>query len=281
MSESANEEEKGPGTYIPREFRQGEPEVPDTYEEGPLQIFGLGPSRLDLEQSRAAKTVKKYVPVQEKLRNAVVIAARTLYLEDREINADNILSEWDYSATPPPDKSFIESYIKTAEFKLKKDSIGVQVPEERHEGLNATQIALITTLTQPDGKPLHLKLKKHKISWVTFQGWIKNPKFLRSLELSAEQALGASKAFSIIQLVQQSAAGQMNAIDRVLAMTGRWDPNNRKQVDAQRMVSIILQVLDEEITDPELKDRIGARLSLLSNAAAAESSSTIQGELDS
>lgn len=252
------------------------------YEETAIQVFGLGPSKLDLEEGRAKTRVQKYQPQPERVVNTIVIAARRLYMEDRPLTAQNILEEWDFTVSAPPDIDFIEAFMKTKEFKDKAASIGLeesllntaQFIGQKKGGLSAAQHAVISTLTYPDGKTLAMKLKKHKIPWVTFQGWIKDPNFLKYLKLNAEQALEASEAFALIQLVQQIGTGNNKAIDTVLAMTGRWDPSNRKQVDAQKMVTLILQVLDEEITDPDLKDRIGTRLNLLSSDAT-----TVQGEL--
>lgn len=273
-----------PGFYIPRELRAGEDEVPDTFESGAISVFGLGPSRLDLEHSAAAQRVSRYAPQSDRLSNGVVIAARKLFIEGQPINAENIIREWDTSVILCPDIGYVRAYIETEEFQRKMDSVGALAKkEDERKGLTSAQIAMITTLTYPDGKSLHMKLKKHKVPWVTFQGWLKQPKFLEHLKLTAEQALSASEAFALIQLVNQSASGNQKAIDTVLAMTGRWDPNNRKQVDAQKMVGIILQVLDEEINDPDLKARIGNRLSILSASATTVDSpqpGVVYGELD-
>lgn len=261
--------------YTPTELREGAEEVTDHYEVGTLEVFGLGPSRLDLEQSAAAKKVAKYQSRPERLDNLIAIISRQLFLENKPITADNILSNWDETTTAKPDVKFIEAYIKTDTFKTKMDAIGAV----ERDGLTKEQHALISTLTNPDGKSLTMKLKKHRVPWVTFQGWLAQPKFLEYLELNAEQALGAAKAFSLIQLVNKSARGDSKSMDTVLAMTGRWDPTNRKQVDAQKMVGIILQVLDEEIANPELKARIGNRLSLLSNSATVTGEAEVLGEL--
>jgi hypothetical protein len=263
------------GVYIPREMKKDVEEVPDTFEQGAMQVFGLGPSRLDLEHSAAAKKVRHYQTADEKILNGIVIAARKLFLESQPLNAENIIKEWDHTlSAQAPDLGFVRAYIDTDEFQKKMDSVGAHP----RNGLTSSQIAMITTLTYPDGKSLVMKLKKHKIPWVTFQGWLKQPKFLEHLKLTAEQALSASEAFGIIQLVNQSSNGSKAAIDTVLAMTGRWDPANRKQVDAQKMVGIILQVVDEEIHDPAVKERIGNRLSLLSSSASLDNS--VLGELD-
>ena len=274
LSSDPNEHKIDKG-YIPKELRDDAPEVEDTYEEGALSVFGLGPSRLDLEHSQAAKRVAKYQPQEDRVTNGIVIIARRHYLEGLAVSPERIVEEWDATLVRPPSIEFVTDYVKTQEFKNKLGSVGATYEKDR---LTSTQEALITTLTYPDGKSLAMKLKKHKIPWVTFQGWLRNPKFLSHLKLTAEQALSASEAFSLIQLVQQASAGSNKAIDTVLAMTGRWDPNNRKQVDAQKMIGIILQVLDEEIKDPELKTRIGSRLSLLSSQAES-APDQIQGEL--
>lgn len=249
-------------------------DIPDAYEKGALEVFGLGPHRLDLEHSAAAKKVAKFQPQPERIVNTIVVIARKFFLEGKEINAENILREWDVTVSRRPDIEFIRSYLLTDEYKTKMGLVGAQL----RAGLTATQIAVITTLTFPDGRSLPSKLKKHKIPWVTFQGWLKQPKFLEHLKLTAEQALTAAETFALIQLVNQASSGQAKAMDTVLAMTGRWDPANRKQVDAQKMVTVILQVLDEEISDPALKAKIGNRLSLLSSSAAM-AESPVKGEL--
>jgi hypothetical protein len=256
--------------YTPAELHDGAEEVSDRYESGTLEVFGLGPTRLDLEQTAAAKQVRRYQSRPERLDNVIAIVSRQLFIEGQPVTAHSILNNWDETTTAKPDLHFVEAYIKTDAFIQKMEAIGA-IPRD---GLTKEQHALISTLTNPDGKSLTMKLKKHRVPWVTFQGWLRQPKFLEYLKLNAEQALDASEAFSLIQLVNQSTRGNQKAIDTVLAMTGRWDPANRKQVDAQKMVGIILQVLDEEIADPELKARIGNRLSLLSSSA------TVMGEAE-
>ena len=267
---STNPEESEPVVNEPSIFSWADDKtVPDAYEKGALEVFGLGPHRLDLEHSSAAKKVAKFQPAPERVHNTIVVIARKFFLEGTAINAENIIKEWDVTTSRRPDVEFVRAYLETEEYKTKLGLVGAHL----RAGLTATQIAVITTLTYPDGKSLPTKLKKHRIPWVTFQGWLKQPKFLEHLKLTAEQALTAAETFSLIQLVNQASAGSPKAMETVLAMTGRWDPANRKQVDAQKMVTLIFQVLDEEITDPALKERIGSRLSMLS-------SSTVQGELD-
>lgn len=262
--------------YLPKGLGKDDPEISDEFEEGATLVFGLGPSRLDLEHSKAAAKVAKYISHDERIENTISIIARRLYLRTGAYNAEKIAEEWDDTVSVVPTVEFIRDYTATAAFKSKLDKIGGL---ERN-GITAAQEALISTLISPDNRSLTFKLKKHKIPWVTFQGWLQQPKFMEQLTLSAEQALEASKAFSLIQLVRKVNQGEQKAIDTALAMTGRWDPTNRKQVDAQKLVQVILSVIDSEVTDPDTRDRIGRKLAILSTEAAVADSSTISGEIE-
>jgi hypothetical protein len=77
------------------------------------------------------------------------------------------------------------------------------------------------------------------------------------------------------QIAAKMAAGDTNAIKFGMELTGFYNPNDKRQVDATALVQIILGVIEEEETDPEKLKRIAAKISLRGAKALGGGSSSV------
>jgi hypothetical protein len=80
---------------------------------------------------------------------------------------------------------------------------------------------------------------------------------------SLKQAIPAAE----IQLANRMTAGDLNAIKYGFEVLGRHDPANKKQIDAQKMIGLILEVIDRRVIDPDTRAAIGSDLQIISGKA--------------
>jgi hypothetical protein len=63
------------------------------------------------------------------------------------------------------------------------------------------------------------------------------------------------------------ANGEQKAIEFGFQLTGHFDPAKNKQIDAQKLFGILLEIIDETVKDPNERMAIGQQLSLRGNRA--------------
>lgn len=210
-----------------------------------------------------------------RVQNTICSVARLLYLQTGQIEAEAIHKNWPATEETDP-TSLIESfalisaaqrpsivkiaeYITTEAFVLKMASIGVHLSG----GLTTKQIALLDNLSDiSDKMSLNTRLRKLKISPIEFRGWLQNPEFNKVYKQFGEGAMHNAIPLAKVQLAKRMEGGDLAAIKFGFEVTGEYNANDRKQVDAQRLVQIIFDVIEEEIKDPELIRRIGSKITL-------------------
>jgi hypothetical protein len=218
-----------------------------------------------------------------KTQNTICSVARFLYLKTGEIDATAIYENWPTTenldptnlidsfalikAVTRPSAIKIAEYITTEAFTLKMASIGVHLSG----GLTSRQIALLDSLSDiSDKMSLSTRLRKLGISVVEFKGWLKHDAFLKAYNQFGEGAMRNAIPLAKVQLAKKMEQGDLGAIKFGFEVTGEYNPNDRKQVDAQRLVQVIFDVIEEEIKDPELIRRIGSKITLRGNMGRAE-----------
>jgi hypothetical protein len=210
-----------------------------------------------------------------KIKKNICALSRTLYIGEKRVDAQAVFDVWpvgeEYDvltrikAGPRPTKKSIASFMETNEYKGIMYSIGIEVDMS---GLSPLQIAVLTTLSNiADNKTLRQKLALHKVTWATFQAWQKQAVFsemyVKLVGDSLKQAIPAAE----IQLANRMTAGDLNAIKYGFEVLGRHDPANKKQIDAQKMIGLILEVIDRRVIDPDTRAAIGSDLQIISGKA--------------
>jgi hypothetical protein len=209
------------------------------------------------------------------VQNTICTIARLQYLQTGQVEARAIHDAWPTTENTDPEDlmgSFalikqgaktrvntISEYITTEAFVLKMASIGVHLSG----GLTARQIALLDSLADiSDKMSLSTRLNKLGISKIEFKGWLKHPEFLKAYKEFGEGAMHNAIPLAKVQLAKRMEQGDLTAIKFGFEVTGEYNPNDRKQVDAAKLVQIIFDVIEEEIKDPELIRRIGSKITL-------------------
>lgn len=164
----------------------------------------------------------------------------------------------------------IQIYCETLEYKEGMQLLGIEV-NTADTGLTAEQLGLLTILSNPaDGRDLKRKLSHAGISWAKYQVWLKQPVFSKAHNQIIGEALKQAIPMAEQQLAAKMVAGDLTAIKYGFEVSGRHDPNGKKQVDAQALLGILLEVIEEEIKDPQALQAIAAKLTLRGAGRAIE-----------
>jgi hypothetical protein len=137
--------------------------------------------------------------------------------------------------------------------------LGIEVDPE-DTGLTAEQLGLLTILSNPaDGRDLKRKLSHAGITWAKYQVWLEQPIFKEYHSKIVGKALLQAIPMAEQQLAAKMVAGDLPSIKYGFEVSGRHDPNGKKQVDAQLLLQVLLEVIEEEVKDPDILRRIAAK----------------------
>ena len=214
-------------------------------------------------------------------RNQLCMLARTLYTLDAPITAKALHELWPERATiyafgfdengplkaPAPDIEIIEEYLDSEDYLDKMASLGIALTK-KDEGLSSKQIAFLSLVTDISSSlPLAGKLKKVGATWVEFQAWQKQEVFGQAYRKLGGDAVRAAIPLAELALATKMAAGDQKATEFGFLLTGHFDPNKSKQIDAQKLFGILLEIIDEKVKDPNERLAIGQELSIRGNRA--------------
>lgn len=261
--------------YIEEGFGFGLPPVPRQITAralSPAEIIGKH-SNLDIpEPKELSKNAKKFVCLTYKQQ----------FLLDQEVTPNLIWKQWPTSSYAGlsldnliedeegkvfqpgtrPTINAIQHYFTTDDFAQRMWILGVEVSHEA-SGLTVEQMGLLTILTNvTDGRGLRQKIKAANVPWSRYQAWLKQPAFNQAYRKLVSDALKDSIPAAETALSQKMVAGDLASIKFGFELTGHYNPADKKQVDAVKMVSVILEVIEENVRDPEILKKIGAQIQL-------------------
>ena len=211
----------------------------------------------------------------------IELLARGLYMAGELITAQAIFKLWpegmNYggsvtkSITDPEERgrvfragfrptiSEIQVFCRTGEYAEGMRSLGIEIDPD-DTGLTAEQLGLLTILSNPaDGRDLKRKLSHAGITWAKYQVWLEQPIFKEYHAKIVGKALLQAIPMAEQQLAAKMLAGDLTAIKYGFEVSGRHDPNGKKQVDAEALLRILLEVIEEEIKDPDVLRKIAAK----------------------
>lgn len=167
-----------------------------------------------------------------------------------------------FRAGPRPSINEIQAYMRTRDYMLAMRELGINIDPNDH-GLTAEQMGFLTILSNAgDGKDLRGKLRLAGISWAKYQAWLSQRDFRVAHDRMLGDTLKAMIPVAEQQLASKIASGDMNAIKFGMEVTGRHNPNGQKQLEAEALLGIILEVIEEEIKDMGVLQRIAAKVQL-------------------
>lgn len=213
------------------------------------------------------------INLSENQKKAICLIYRSLYVNEEIPDSGHIWDMWPESVRvkssdnyfrpgPRPSVNDIQMYMGTDDFAEKMELLGVNV-DLNETGLSVEQIGLLTILTNPtDGRTLKGKLKAAGVTWQVYQAWLKHPRFQEMYKKWASSTLMEAIPAAEVQLANLMTSGDLPALKFGMEVTGRHDPASKKQVDGQKLVGIILEVLEEKIKDTEILREIGNSIQL-------------------
>jgi hypothetical protein len=164
-----------------------------------------------------------------------------------------------FAAGIRPTITEIQVFCRSEEYAEGMRSLGIEVDRE-DTGLTAEQLGLLTILSNPaDGRDLKRKLSHAGITWAKYQVWLEQPVFKEYHSKIIGKALQQAIPMAEQQLAAKMVAGDLTAIKYGFEVSGRHDPNGKKQVDAQQLLAVLLEVIEEEVKDPDILRRIAAK----------------------
>lgn len=141
------------------------------------------------------------------------------------------------------------------EFKQALAYRGIEWVEEA--GLSLEQQSVLLMLQDfTDRRSLGVKLKEIGVPMARYQAWLRQPLFREAVNENAEMAIREAVAPALTALAGKAAAGEDRAIEKVLEISGRWNPNAQSVEDARTVVMALVEAVIKHVKDPDVKKAI-------------------------
>lgn len=155
---------------------------------------------------------------------------------------------WDFPA------GFVEKMLLAPELAQALAIRGIVL--DAKTSLTYEQLSAITLLSDPtDRRTTDTKMRSMGVSMAKYRAWMKNPLFSGALHQQAEDNLGDAIPIALNRLVANVEAGDGQAINKILEITGRWNPQQQEIQNARSLVLTFMEVLQAEL-DPEMLKRV-------------------------
>lgn len=158
--------------------------------------------------------------------------------------------------------------FSTPEFKQALEYRGVQWTNDI--GLSMEQSMALLKLCDPtDFRTTSVKLKELGVPMARYQAWMLNPLFLHSYKERSERGLKEAVPMVLQKLIGRAEASDQRAIEKVLEITGRWNPQAQQVEDARTVVLKVIEAVIKHVTDPEVRKAIMADVALTAGTLGA------------
>ena len=162
------------------------------------------------------------------------------------------------SWTRIPKKTYSKAYA-APELKAALELRGLSLGPET--GISPEQARAIQLLSDPtDRRTLNVKLRQLGISMPKYQNWMRQPLFAELLSKRSEQNLGDAVHVAMNRLIGNADAGDQRAIEKVLEISGRYNPQQQELVNARQVVLVLVEAVLKHVPDKEAKDAILAEV---------------------
>lgn len=115
--------------------------------------------------------------------------------------------------------------------------------------------------------------KRMKIAGVTqakFEGWLRQEGFAKRFSEIAHEHLNAAMPVARVRVAQGIDKGDLGFIKFGMELTGEYDPRGGPTVDVMAFGRLMQDVIAQEVGDPEILRRIGARMTLVMQGRPSE-----------
>lgn len=125
---------------------------------------------------------------------------------------------------------------------------GIDWTEEA--GLTMEQAMALLKLTDPtDRRMTNVKLKELGIPMPRFQAWLKNPLFANHYQQRSEATFREAVPMVLNKIVGAAEAGDLRAMEKVLEITGRWNPAQQQIEDVRVLVRRVIEAIIKNVPD--------------------------------
>lgn len=206
-------------------------------------------SRISVKQSRV-------LTVEQKLWRDCIQAATELHFAGYPANLDSIHARlrgrWA--------KKSVTELLQTEKWEGAMQRRGVPWNAER-DTLTPLQQSFLTLYFDTSVRATHSqKLRQAGVSAEQFRGWMRTPVFAREMEKLRQAILQDGFHLATQRLIDLADAGDLHAIDRVMAFNGD-DFRTLTGEDVAGVLAAVFEVLDEAKIDPKVMTAIAARVS--------------------
>lgn len=183
----------------------------------------------------------------------VVQAASDLQREGIAISPRNV-----WQMNPNLLEKHVAEVFATAAFAAALEERGI--PLSPHPGLSPEQMACLLIYMDMTVPMTHLqKLKAAKVGEARFRGWMRQPEFARQMNQLGGDTLVDAIPVAKQRLAQLVDSGNLAAMTLMFEMTGVHD-RRKETFDINGMLMQVFSILDEEIMDVTILDKIASKI---------------------
>lgn len=161
-------------------------------------------------------------------------------------------NESEVMATWPFKKKTVQAAFLSDELKAALSLRGIEW--EPRNGLTQQQLNVMLMMQNPgDSRSTRAKLESVGLSETTWRAWMRNPLFKAQMEQQAEHNLGDSVQMALNKLIANAEAGDNRAIEKILEISGRWNPQQQEVQNARQVLTIFMEALEKYATPEVLR----------------------------
>lgn len=144
---------------------------------------------------------------------------------------------------------------KLPEFQEALEARGVQVDPDA--GLHPLQQAALIAITDfSSTKTLKAKLESVGATLSQHQAWMRNPLYAEAYRVRTEEQFKDAVPTAMNALLSNVEKGDQRAIEKVLEITGRYNPNQRELENARVVIVTLVEALQKHVKDPAVMQAI-------------------------
>lgn len=180
------------------------------------------------------------------------------------------------SLVPRLTQETISGLFITDEFKHAIEYRGVTGDPD--SGLTIEQQNAMLLLTNfSDTRSTETKMKQLGIPMARYQAWMKQPLFAGMLRQRTEDLFKNSDMLALNKLMGNMEKGDQRAIEKVLEITGRYNPAQQQIEDVRTILVRIVEAIIRNVPDPEQRRAIIADISIVTESHALLQPRHIEG----
>lgn len=157
-----------------------------------------------------------------------------------------------------PQKTYSKAYA-APELKAALEIRGISM--DPATGISPEQAIAIQLLSDPtDHRTLNTKLQQIGVSMPKYQNWMRQPLFAELLSKRSEDNLVDAIPIAMNRLIGKADSGDMRAIEKVLEISGRHNPQQQEINSARQVVLTIVEAVLKHVSSKDEKAAILAEV---------------------